>query len=162
LLGRPFDRWSQNGLNVFGTCHGGVLFTLAETALSIACNSHGRQSVAQQCSITFVRPVRPGDRLIVHALERCRASRTAIYDFTVTNAGGKIVAEFRAIRGQSPTRCRHNWSKLIRLAVCAATAYDSDSQQPWPRPEIEPPGRGPTRRDPRCPLPMRQLRLSIE
>jgi len=87
---------SQNGLNVFGTCHGGVLFTLADTALSIACNSHGRQSVAQQCSITFVRPVRPGDRLIVCALERCRTGRTAIYDCTVTNArDGKVVAEFR-------------------------------------------------------------------
>jgi acyl-CoA thioesterase len=87
---------SENGLNVFGTCHGGVLFTFADTALSIACNSHGRQSVAQQCSITFVRPVRPGDRLIACALERCRTSRTAIYDCTVTNAqDGKVVAEFR-------------------------------------------------------------------
>ncbi|WJR78098.1 hydroxyphenylacetyl-CoA thioesterase PaaI [Bradyrhizobium sp. NP1] len=87
---------SQAGLNVFGTCHGGVLFTLADTAFSIACNSHGRQSVAQQCSITFVRPVRPGDRLIAHALERCRTSRTAIYDCTVANAAdGRIVAEFR-------------------------------------------------------------------
>lgn len=92
---------SQASLNVFGTCHGGVLFTLADTALSIACNSHGRQSVAQQCSITFVRPVRPGDRLIAHALERCRTSRTAIYDCTLTNAqDGKVVAEFR---GQSRT-----------------------------------------------------------
>jgi acyl-CoA thioesterase len=87
---------SQNGLNTFGTCHGGVLFTLADTALSIACNSHGCQSVAQQCSITFVRPARPGDRLIVRALERCRTGRSAIYDCTVTNADdGKIVAEFR-------------------------------------------------------------------
>jgi acyl-CoA thioesterase len=87
---------SQGGLNVFGTCHGGVLFTLADTALSIACNSHGRQSVAQQCSITFVRPVQPGDRLIAHARERCRTSRTAIYDCTLTNAlDGKVVAEFR-------------------------------------------------------------------
>lgn len=87
---------SQAGLNVFGTCHGGVLFTLADTAFSIACNSHGRQSVAQQCSITFVRPVRPGDRLIAHARERCRTNRTAIYDCSLTNAAdGRIVAEFR-------------------------------------------------------------------
>jgi acyl-CoA thioesterase len=83
-------------LNVFGTCHGGVLFTLADTALSIACNSHGEQSVAQQCSITFVRPVQPGEHLIVRAYERCRTKRTAIYDCTVTNArDGKVVAEFR-------------------------------------------------------------------
>jgi acyl-CoA thioesterase len=87
---------SQNALNVFGTCHGGVLFTLADTALSIACNSYGKQAVAQQCSITFVRPVRCGDRLIVRAIERCRTSRTAIYDCTVVNAQDeKIVAEFR-------------------------------------------------------------------
>ena len=87
---------SQAGLNVFGTCHGGVLFTLADTAFSIACNSHGRPSVAQQCSITFVRPARPGDRLIAHVRERCRTGRTAIYDCSLTNAAnGKIVAEFR-------------------------------------------------------------------
>jgi len=87
---------SADALNVFGTCHGGVLFTLADTALSIACNSYGWQAVAQQCSITFVRPVQPGDRLIVRAYERCRTKRTAIYDCTVTNSqDGKVVAEFR-------------------------------------------------------------------
>lgn len=87
---------SENSVNVFGTCHGGVLFTFADTALSIACNSYGRQSVAQQCSITFVRPVRLGDHLIVRAFERCRTNRTAIYDCTVTSAqDGKVVAEFR-------------------------------------------------------------------
>jgi len=60
---------------------------------------HVRYSTAEQakqCGITFVRPVRPGDRLIVHALERCRTMRTATYDCTVKNeADGKIVAEFR-------------------------------------------------------------------
>jgi acyl-CoA thioesterase len=77
-----------------GLAMAACFFALADTALSIA--SHGRQSAAQQCSITFVRPVRPGDRLIVHALEHCSTSRTAIYDCTVTNAAdGKIVAEFR-------------------------------------------------------------------
>jgi acyl-CoA thioesterase len=87
---------TPGGLNVFGTCHGGVLFTLADTALSIACNSHGRQSGAQQCSITFVRPVQAGDRLIADALERCRTNRTGIYDCTIKNAlDGKVVAEFR-------------------------------------------------------------------
>ncbi|MFB9268980.1 hydroxyphenylacetyl-CoA thioesterase PaaI [Bradyrhizobium erythrophlei] len=87
---------SESSLNAFGTCHGGALFTLADTALSIACNSYGRQSVAQQCSITFVRPVRLGDHLIARAFERCRTSRTAIYDCTLTNArDGKVIAEFR-------------------------------------------------------------------
>jgi acyl-CoA thioesterase len=87
---------SPGSLNVFGTCHGGVLFTLADAAFSLACNSHGRQSVAQQCSIAFVRPAQLGDRLIAYALERCRAGRSGIYDCTITNASdGKIVAEFR-------------------------------------------------------------------
>lgn len=91
----------DNALNVFGTCHGGVLFTLADTALSIACNSHGRQAVAHHCTITFVRPVQPGDRLIAHALERSRTTKSAIYDCAVVNAAtGKVVAEFR---GQSRT-----------------------------------------------------------
>jgi uncharacterized protein (TIGR00369 family) len=71
---------------------------LADNALSIACNSHGEQSVTQQCSITFVRPVQPGGRLIVQAYERYRTSRTAIYDCTETEAGsGKVVAEFRGL-----------------------------------------------------------------
>lgn len=83
-------------LNAFGTCHGGVVFTLADTALSIACNSRGHQSVAQTCSIAFLRPVQPGDRLIASASERARTARTAIYDCAVVNGvTGKVVAEFR-------------------------------------------------------------------
>jgi phenylacetic acid degradation protein PaaD len=85
-----------SALNVFGTCHGGVLFTLADTALSIACNSYGRQSVAQNCTIAFLRPAQPGDRLIARASERARTAHTAIYDCAVINAtSGKVVAEFR-------------------------------------------------------------------
>lgn len=92
---------TARALNVFGTCHGGVLFTLADTALSIACNSYGSQAVAQHCSISFLRPVQPGDQLIAHALERSRTTRSAIYDCAVVNAAtGKVVAEFR---GQSRT-----------------------------------------------------------
>lgn len=86
----------QTALNAFGTSHGGVIFMLADTAFSIACNSHGDQAVAQHCSITFVRPAVPGDRLIAFVVERNLSRRSSIYDCTVTReVDGKVVAEFR-------------------------------------------------------------------
>lgn len=89
-------RVGENALNAFGTCHGGILFMVADIALSFACNSHGARSVAQHCSISFVRPAMPGDRLLARAVERCRTGRTAIYDCTVLRADdGKVIAEFR-------------------------------------------------------------------
>ena len=51
-------------LNGFGTCHGGVLFTFADTALSCACNSRNQRSVAHHCTIVFLRPGRLGERLL--------------------------------------------------------------------------------------------------
>src|SRR5262245_31939076 len=67
-------------LNGFDTCHGGVIFTLADTAFSLACNSHNRRAVAQFCSIQFLRPARRGDRLIAESLERALAGRSGVYD----------------------------------------------------------------------------------
>ncbi len=81
-------------LNGHGACHGGVLFTLADTAFGFACNSHGPQAVAHLCEIAFVRPVRVGDVLVASAVERVAYGRSGIYDVTVTRRG-EVVAEFR-------------------------------------------------------------------
>jgi len=86
---------SEAMLNGFDTCHGGVIFTLADTAFSLACNSHNRRAVAQFCSIQFLRPARRDDRLIAESIERALAGRSGVYDTTVRTADGTVIAEFR-------------------------------------------------------------------
>ncbi|RBP18166.1 acyl-CoA thioesterase [Roseiarcus fermentans] len=81
-------------LNGFGTCHGGVLYTLADTALSCACNSRNERFVAHHCSMIYLRPGEPGARLTARAVERSRAGRVGLYDVTVTDSSGAVVAEF--------------------------------------------------------------------
>jgi acyl-CoA thioesterase len=83
-------------VNGHGLCHGGYIFTLADSAFAFACNSHGQRCVAQQCQITYVAPGRLGMRLVATAQERHRAERSGIYDITVRDdASGTVIAEFR-------------------------------------------------------------------
>lgn len=77
------------------TCHGGYIFTLADSAFAFACNSYNQNTVAQHCSVTFLRPAFEGDRLTARAREVSRIGRGGIYDITVTNQNGEHVAEFR-------------------------------------------------------------------
>lgn len=81
-------------LNGHGTCHGGFIFALADSAFAFACNTDGMASVASHCAVTFLRPARVGDRLVADAAERNRAGRSGIYDVQVT-CGAEVVAEFR-------------------------------------------------------------------
>ncbi len=76
-------------------CHGGFIFTLADSTFAFACNSHGPNTVAQHCAVTFLRPVREGERLTAHAIERSRQGRGGIYDITVRDENNAAVAEFR-------------------------------------------------------------------
>lgn len=78
-----------------GLCHGGFLFTLADCAFAYACNTYRSRAVAQQCSITFVAPVRSGTTLVAIARERHRAERSGLYDVTIRVKDGDVVAEFR-------------------------------------------------------------------
>jgi acyl-CoA thioesterase len=84
----------EDMLNGFGTCHGGILYTLADTALSCACNSRNERSVAQHCSMVYLRPGRLGDRLTASVAERSAAGRVGLYDVKVTDPSGAVVAEF--------------------------------------------------------------------
>lgn len=78
-----------------GSCHGGVLFTLADTAFAIACNSHNDRAVAQHCSISYLSPAKVGTRLTAEAVERSRRGRSGLYDIAVTTPDGEVIAEFR-------------------------------------------------------------------
>lgn len=80
--------------NGHGLAHGGYIFTLADSAFAFACNTYDERTVAQQCSITFLRPGKVGHRLTAEAREISRAGRSGIYDVTVRD-GGEVIAEFR-------------------------------------------------------------------
>lgn len=81
--------------NGHGICHGGFIFTLADSSFAFACNTYGQRTVAQQCAVTFIRPAHAGDMLTAHAVERSRSGRGGIYDVTVRDGNDTVVAEFR-------------------------------------------------------------------
>lgn len=81
--------------NGHGNCHGGYIFTLADSTFAFACNSYNQVTVAQHCSITYLIPGRIGDRLTATATEVSRRGRSGIYDIRITNQEGAHVAEFR-------------------------------------------------------------------
>lgn len=86
---------TERMLNGHGSCHGGFIFSLADSAFAFACNSHGSPAVAQHCTVTYVAPGRLGMRLIADAKERQRSERSGIYDVTVRDETGAVIAEFR-------------------------------------------------------------------
>ena len=81
--------------NGHGICHGGFIFTLADSAMAFAVNPRGEPAVAQHAAITFVRPARVGEVLVAEAVERMHAGRSGMYDVRVCTADGELVAEFR-------------------------------------------------------------------
>ncbi len=91
-LKMPVTKAMTNGQK---NCHGGYIFTLADSAFAFACNGYNQFTVAQHCAITFVNPAIEGDVLEAKASERFRQGRSGIYDATVTNQEGKTIAEFR-------------------------------------------------------------------
>lgn len=76
-------------------CHGGLIFTLADSAFAYACNSYNQNTVASACSIDFLAPAKEGDVLEAECVERSLGKRTGVYDTTVRIRGGKTVALFR-------------------------------------------------------------------
>jgi len=86
--------------NGHGICHGGFIFTLADSAFAFACNTYNQRVVAQMAQISFLAPAHKGDRLTATAREVWRQGRGGLYDIRVTTQTGAPVAEFR---GQSRT-----------------------------------------------------------
>ena len=91
-------------LNGHATCHGGFIFTLADSAFAFACNSTNMTTVASGCSIDFMAPAREDDVLTAIGTERVLSGRTGVYDIEVRNQRGETVALFRGkahrIKGQ--------------------------------------------------------------
>ncbi len=81
-------------VNGHGSCHGGIIFTLADSAFGHACNSHGPETVAVAATIDFVSPGRRGATLTAEAVEQHRRGRSGLYDVTVTADDGELVARF--------------------------------------------------------------------
>ncbi|STW14983.1 phenylacetic acid degradation protein PaaD, thioesterase [Klebsiella pneumoniae subsp. rhinoscleromatis] len=101
---------SADMLNGHQTCHGGQLFTLADTAFAYACNSQGLAAVASAASIDFLRPAFAGDRLVATARVKQQGKLTGVYDIEIVNQQQKIVALFR---GQIAPHRRHNHGRRV-------------------------------------------------
>lgn len=81
-------------VNGHGTCHGGYIFTLADSAFAFACNSRNQRTVAQHCTITYIAPAHEGDALRAEAREVSQTGRSGIYDVRILR-GPDCIAEFR-------------------------------------------------------------------
>ena len=82
-------------LNGHGTCHGGYIFMLADSAFAFACNSHNFNTVGAGCTIDYLAPGRAGDVLVAEAVEQALAGKTGVYDVVVMDQDGRKVALFR-------------------------------------------------------------------
>jgi acyl-CoA thioesterase len=94
----------EDMLNGHDVCHGGFIFTLADSCFAFACNSHNNNTLAAGARIEFLAPARSGDRLEAVATEMALGGRTGIYDVVVRNQDGQNIALFRGnshrIKGQ--------------------------------------------------------------
>jgi acyl-CoA thioesterase len=78
-----------------GTCHGGVVFTLCDSAFAFACNSSGETTVGASAEITWIAPANDGDVLLADAVEEVRYGRSGVTRVTVRRErDGELVALF--------------------------------------------------------------------
>ena len=100
--GRAVMRMTVQPLHLNGhqICHGGFIFTLADSTFAFACNSRNQATVAAGASIEFLRPSHLGDVLTCVGQERYQQGRHGIYDMTVSNQNGEVIAEFRGKSAQ--------------------------------------------------------------
>ena len=102
ILSMTVAKHHTNGHDI---CHGGFIFTLADSAFAFACNSYNQVTVAQENSITYLSPGKPGERLTAVGVESAKNGRSGVYDITVTGEDGRKVALFRGlsrtIKGQN-------------------------------------------------------------
>ena len=111
--GRAVMRMAVRALHLNGhqICHGGFIFTLADSTFAFACNSHNKNAVAAGCAIEFLRPAHAGDVLTCEGIEQTLSGRHGIYDMRVSNQRGEVVAMFRG-----------------KSAVIAGTVFPEDPQ----------------------------------
>jgi acyl-CoA thioesterase len=85
----------EDMVNGHHICHGGLIFTLADSTFAFACNSYNHAAVAQGATIEFLAPGKLGDVLTAVGEERHAAGRTGVYDIRVSNQEGRAIALFR-------------------------------------------------------------------
>jgi acyl-CoA thioesterase len=85
----------EDMLNSHRICHGGMIFTLADSAFAYACNAENKSTLATTCSISFASAAELGEELTAVAEERVRTGRTGVYDITVKAGDSRVVAVFR-------------------------------------------------------------------
>lgn len=90
----------ERHLNGHRICHGGFIFTLADSTFAFACNSHNKVTVAAGASIEFLKPGQLGDVLTCEGVEQVLQGRHGVYDMKVTNQRGEVVAMFRGKSAQ--------------------------------------------------------------
>lgn len=81
--------------NGHGICHGGLIFTLADSTFAFACNSYNVNTVASGCAIDFLAAAKSGDALTARAEMRQQGSRIGVYDISVSNQKDEVIALFR-------------------------------------------------------------------
>lgn len=86
---------TESHTNIHNTCHGGILFTLADSALGLAANSYNQNAVTTTANIDYLAPAKLGDVLLAEAQERRRSPRSGLYDVSITNQDGILIAVFR-------------------------------------------------------------------
>ena len=91
---------TRDMVNGHDLCHGGFIFTLADSTFAYACNSRNQRAVAAGASIEFLAPAHLGDVLTAEGFEQALAGRIGVYDMRVTNQKGELLALFR---GKSAT-----------------------------------------------------------
>ena len=84
-------------LNGHAIAHGGMIFSLADSAFAYACNSYNETTMAQQASIVFLAPAHDGEVLIAEAREASRTGRSGVYRVSVKTAEGRAIAEFTGL-----------------------------------------------------------------
>ncbi|HET9747192.1 MAG TPA: hydroxyphenylacetyl-CoA thioesterase PaaI [Chitinophagaceae bacterium] len=84
-------------VNGFGIVHGGIPFSLADSAFAFACNNRNNLSVALDTSINFIKPVQVGDELTAEATEVHNGKSTGLYHIAITNQSNHIVAHFKGL-----------------------------------------------------------------
>lgn len=84
-------------LNGFAIAHGGITYSLADSALAFASNSHGKKAVSVETSISHTQSVSEGDTLTAIAEEQHRSDKIAVYQVTVSNQENKVVAIFKGV-----------------------------------------------------------------
>ena len=84
-------------MNGLGIVHGGIAFSLADSAFAFACNNRNPLSVALDTSINFIKPIHVGDELIAEAKELHNGKSTGLYQIEITNQKNYLVAQFKGL-----------------------------------------------------------------